>query len=212
MGFPTERLEKIAQQDPLLSKWWKNFVKSHPEIEGYTKHQEITLATPLGEHRLVAKYDLILLNSKAYIYDWKTSRKLTKRKWLGAKLQTRVYPYVLVKAGAQLNEGETIDPEHIEMVYWFSNFPTSPIKFPYSREKYLEDEEYIHGLITEIEAMVEDVFPLTDNVKRCRFCNYRSLCSRGVAAGSLDELEDDYTEEEDFGIDIDFDQIAEIAF
>ena len=128
------------------------------------------------------------------------------------KLQTRVYPYILSRAGAQLNQGKKIEAEKIEMVYWFSNHPTSQVKFTYDQQKYLEDEGFIRGLISEIEAMDVDIYPLTDNEKRCRFCVYRSLCSRGVTAGSIDELEDDLSDDLEFDMDIDFNQIAEIEF
>jgi hypothetical protein len=46
-------------------------------------------------------------------------------------------------------------------------------------------------------------------VRQCRFCNYRSLCDRGVKAGFLVDLERDLEPEE---IEIDLEQIAEIEF
>jgi CRISPR/Cas system-associated exonuclease Cas4 (RecB family) len=212
LGVPSERLAALAQQDPLLTKWWGNYIDHHPILDGYRQTCESSLSTPIGDHRLVAKYDFVAVKSKAIIYDWKTSRKLPKREWMETKLQTRVYPYVLVKAGAYLNAGSPIEADGTEMVYWFSNHPTSPLKFPYSQEKYNADEEYFCALISEIQGMDAAVFPLTDNTKRCRYCVYRSLCSRGVGAGTLDDLEDDLTVDNEFSFDLNFDQIAEIEF
>jgi len=212
LGVSVERLSAMSQQDSLLAKWWQNYVDHRPTLDGYTHTCEHSLSTPIGDHRLVAKYDFIAIKSKAIIYDWKTSRKLPKREWMETKLQTRVYPYILVKAGAHLNAGTAIEADGIEMVYWFSNYPTSPMNFPYSLEKYRADDEYISELISEIQGMDSAVYPLTDNTKRCRFCMYRSLCDRGEAAGTLDELEEDFTVDDELSFDFDFDQIAEIEF
>jgi CRISPR/Cas system-associated exonuclease Cas4 (RecB family) len=212
LGVPAERLAAIAQQDTLLTKWWQNYTVHRPILDGYKQTCEHSLSTPIGDHRLTAKYDFIAVNSKTLIYDWKTSRKQAKREWMETKLQTRVYPYLLVRAGAHLNAGSPIDAGQIEMVYWFSSYPTAPMVFPYSQDRYQADDQYLHSLIAEIQAMETAVFPLTDNFKRCRFCVYRSLCDRGEGAGTLDELEDDLTVEDELNFDFDFDQIAEIEF
>ena len=140
IGIPAERLEGISNQDPQLSKWWTNFIRHHPELESRAKHFEITLSTHLDDYRLLAKYDLILQQEeKILIYDWKTNRKLIQPRWLAPKLQSRVYPFVLVKAGADLFNGMMIDPERVDMVYWFSNHPTTPVRLPYSNRQYQED-------------------------------------------------------------------------
>jgi hypothetical protein len=231
MGVPVERLGAIARQDPLLSQWWDSFVETRPELKGYTQYPEIILSTPIGTHRLIAKYDLLAIRSipdedravndssdstrnpaQAQIFDWKTSRKLPKRAWQADKLQTRVYPYVLVTAGANFNGGTGFAPDQIEMVYWYSNFPTSPLVFPYDREKYYRDGETIAGLIGEIEALRNQEAPKTENKKRCWYCVYRSLCNRGVSAGPLEGVEEEGSESDDFDIELDLEQIAEIEF
>ena len=48
--------------------------------------------------------------------------------------------------------------------------------------------------------------------QRCRYCPYRSLCQRGVRAGAFEEAEDGWELEDDFGISLDFEQIAEIEY
>ncbi len=219
IGIPTERLEQTAAQDLRLAQWWQNFQANGPNLSGYTHHFEKTLSGKMGDFRVVAKYDLIGVEDvreesqrKVVIYDWKTSRKLPKREWQEKKLQTLVYPYLLVKAGDQLNGGQPITPEQIEMVYWFSNFPTAPMKFRYDLEKFKADETYISGLGEKIKGLSEDEAPKTENEKRCKFCVYRSLCNRGVSAGTLDELEDDLDEVDGFDFELDFEHITEIEF
>jgi hypothetical protein len=227
VGIPVERLEAIARQDALVSQWWDNYVETRPELTGYTQYPEITLSTPIGAHRLVAKYDLLAIqlppedvktvndssgSAQARIFDWKTSRKLPKRAWQADKLQTRVYPYVLVTAGADLKGRSAFAPEQIEMVYWYSNFPTSPLVFPYDQEKYHMDGEILAGLIGEIEALGNQEAPKTENEKRCWYCVYRSLCNRGVSAGPLEGVDDEFSDSDNFDIELDLEQIAEIEF
>ena len=218
LGVPTEKLTSIAKQNAKLAGWWENFLASVKNLEGFEKlpgltlHPEISLSAPIGEYRIVGKYDLLsIVDDKFIIYDWKTSRKQPKQEWIAANLQTHVYPYLLVKADGYLNSGKPIEPSQVEMVYWFANFPAAPLKFPYNEEQYKEDQQYIENLIEEIKLLDESPAVMTDNEKRCRFCVYRSLCNRGVAAGPFDELEDDELQD-DFDFELDFEQIAEIEF
>src|SRR6185503_17229398 len=121
---------------PNLQKWWENFLNCRDllGLKGLTGlYAETTLSAPLGNFRLLAKYDLLTIkNGKATIYDWKTYRKRPRDEWLAARMQTRVYRALLVHAGASLNNGQAIEPNDIEMIYWFSDFPTEPARFTYT--------------------------------------------------------------------------------
>lgn len=215
LGVPEKTLTTIAKQETNLAIWWENFTSEinnlvDPKTGNY--YPEISLSAPIDNFRIVGKYDLLTYSDDNFIlYDWKTSRKQPKREWIAAKLQTRVYPYLLVKAGTHFNNGKTIDPAQIKMVYWFANFPSAPLEFPYSEQQCTEDQEYIGNLIEEIKVLGETPAPLTENEKRCRFCIYRSLCNRGVAAGPFSELDNDEIQDE-FDFELDFEQIAEIEF
>jgi CRISPR/Cas system-associated exonuclease Cas4 (RecB family) len=218
LGVSTEKLTAIAERDANLARWWENFLTASKNLEGLqdspglVHHPEFSLSAPIGNFRLVGKYDLLSITKDQFIiYDWKTSRKQPKREWIAANLQTLVYPYLLVEAGAYLNEGQSIDPAQIEMVYWFANFPAAPMKFPYSEKRFKEDRDTILSLVEGIKALDESPAPLTENEKRCRFCVYRSLCNRGVQAGPLEDLETD-GEQDLFDFELDFEQIAEIEF
>lgn len=232
-----DRLKKLSIRDRLLKQWWENFIQHKPDTSGYFHNIELSLSIPIDEFRLIAKYDLLVqkeispsnnyksaatdtFNSDVekpnfIIFDWKTSRNYPNRKWLESKLQTCIYPYILVKAGGLLTESVPVTPDQIRMVYWFSNFPTNPIEFDYSQEKFKKDECFILGLIQEIKKLGDNEAPKTDNKKRCQYCVYRSLCNRGVKAGSFDdfleesELYEDLIESE---LPLEFDQIAEIEF
>lgn len=211
IGVPQDQIAKLANTDN-LQRWWQNFMnsKDRADLQGLTGlRTEITLSAPLGKFRLIAKYDLIAAGgNKFFIYDWKTYRKRPKTEWLAVRWQTRVYRALLAQAGAHLNNGKPIEPEQIEMLYWFSEFPNDPARFTYQSDQYKRDWDALTRFADEI--LSASTYPKTDDTTRCLYCPYRSYCNRGTRAGdALDaELE---TEAEEF-FDINFEQIGEIEF
>ena len=138
--------------------------------------------------------------------DWKTERKRPTRAQLAARMQTRVYRYVLVEAGAALNGGQPIEPEQVTMVYWFAAFPAEPEVFPYDSAQHADDAAFLSGLVEEIAARAEAEWQKTDDTKRCHYCTYRSLCDRGTAAGIGDETD------VELDLDIELEKVEEIAY
>jgi hypothetical protein len=218
VGVPVERLTAMAQGDEDLAAWWQAYLAAAPSGLPGQRFPEVTLFSPLsasGERRLVAKFDLVVVkpDGQAVIFDWKTSHHRPPRRWLAERLQTRVYPHLLLHAGVDLNDGQPLAADRIEMVYWFAGFPDRPERFVYNASQAAEDEGYLHGLVEQIALLAggEGIWPLTPDETRCRFCVYRSLCERGTTAGSLDEV--DYRDfEPETVIDLDFEQIAEVAY
>jgi len=211
MGVPAEAISQTAKENP-LREWWERFLRS--DILSSLPSQcypEISLSTPIGSYRLLAKYDLIAIEpgQKAMIVDWKTALKRPKREDLARRMQTLVYPYVLAQAGTQLNGGQPLQPEQIEMIYWFAEEPKRPERFSYDAFQLTQDEQVLDHLIEEISTRT--VFDLTPDERKCRFCVYRSLCRRGVEAGDFEEKED-LEAESGFDLDFNFDQIAEVEF
>ena len=219
LGVPVERLTAMAQDED-LARWWENYLNAAPAVLDGECYPEFTLSAPFGAsgvRRLVAKYDLVVVapDGRALIFDWKTSRRRSPQSRLAGRLQTRVYPYLLVQAGADLNGGRPFEPGQIEMVYWFADFPDRPERFSYNAAQYAEDGGYLAGLLEQIATLSlgNGIFPLTEVEERCLFCVYRSLCDRGVAAGNLDDIDFDEPELDlSFEIDLDFEQIAEIEY
>ncbi|MEB2333873.1 MAG: PD-(D/E)XK nuclease family protein [Anaerolineaceae bacterium] len=215
-GISSERVGKLANA-PNLQRWWDNFL-ADPSLQGLKDlgnlHAESALSAPLGNFRLLAKYDLVVMREhKAIIYDWKTYRKRPRNEWLAARMQTRVYRALLVQAGASLNGGDIFEPEQIEMIYWFADFPNDPARFAYTPAQYERDWSALLKLADEIQIALQrpqDGFPLTDDEARCLYCPYRSYCERGVYAGKADEADAELEADESFNLD--FEQIGEIAF
>jgi len=218
LGIPIEKLAPLANTAN-LQRWWENFINA-TDLTGLRDlsglYPEVILSAPLGDFRLVAKYDLIAFteDEKVIIYDWKTYRKRPRNEWLSARWQTRVYRSLLVAAGSQFivttaeNDGKPIVPERCEMVYWFSNYPDEPARFPYDDVQYKRDWDALSRLTEEIGTASS--FQLTDDRQRCAYCPYRSYCDRGIQASDQDFLEAEMEAESLF--DVDFEQIGEIEF
>jgi len=221
LGLPVERLtaQANAEDEGRLATWWANYLAAAPADLPGQRYPEYSLSAPLAGHRLIAKYDLIAVEPgrRAVIVDWKTSQHRPSSAWLAARLQTRVYRYLLAAAGAALNGGQPLAAEQIEMIYWFAEHPDRPERLRYNRTQYEADGRYLASLIAEIAQARDDDFPLTDDVTRCRFCSYRSLCDRGVAAGDMGAEDDEATTVEetppvDWAAGFDFEQVGEVEF
>lgn len=221
-GVPAEMLSRTVTDDS-LRRWWRHYLESGLPDVPKEHYPEATLSAPLGGHRLVAKYDLVAVEpgQRAVIVDWKTNRKRSRRDWLEQRLQTRVYPYLLVRSGAQLNGGQRIEPEQVTMVYWFANFPATPERFTYDGDRYAADADYLSKLIAEIKErfrnpVAPDFSPREG--RHCRYCRYRSFCQQGgeVEVEVKDkveaEVEGEASEGFDFDFDFDFEQIAEAGY
>jgi CRISPR/Cas system-associated exonuclease Cas4 (RecB family) len=210
LGLPSENLSLMANT-PNLERWWQNFIntdmKGLRDLSGI--YPELTLSAPIGNHRLVAKYDLAAVqNGQVTIYDWKTYARRPRDEWMAARWQTCVYRALLVQAGAHLNSGKSFEPEQIEMVYWYADYPSEPTRFKYDADQFKRDWSAIEKVVHEISS-AED-FPLTEDEKMCRYCVYRSYCNRGTQAGQMDAAEGETESETAF--DINFEQISEIEF
>jgi CRISPR/Cas system-associated exonuclease Cas4 (RecB family) len=208
LGIPVEELAPV--ENP-LAEWWDAYLHyPPPDLPTALRLPEVQLSVPLSGYRLMAKFDLLAIDpgQRAVIVDWKTSRKRTPHDQVLARLQTHVYPYVLVEAGTHLFGGP-IDPERVSLIYWFATAPTDPEIIPYSAARHVENRAYLEGLIEEILSTDDEIWPLVEDDFVCRFCEYRSLCDRGVQAGSLDEID---AAEEESDWDFEWDDVEEIAF
>ncbi len=220
-GVTAEQVALSIRSDETMQRWWENFLASAKSgllstmnEPGIRHYEEISLSVPIAQFRLIAKYDLLVIypDGRLQIFDWKTAENHPRRRWLTERLQTHVYPYVLAGAGVGLLPGRAIEPGQVEMIYWFTNQPEQPERFPYSPAAYREDNRYLPDLVSTISHKGEKIYPLTPDVRRCLFCTYRSLCNRGVSAGDMTHLEEWLEPETPAEVNIDFDQIGEIEF
>ncbi|MEZ4682767.1 MAG: PD-(D/E)XK nuclease family protein [Caldilineaceae bacterium] len=234
IGINTEQLALDLEQP--LAGWFDAYLRSRPadlpndylEIEHvlsipYGMDHDPTVDEGRGEgYRLAAKYDLIAAEQggRVVILDWKTTRRRTDPGTLRRRLQTTVYPYVLVEASKGLPWGP-VAPEQVEMRYWFTAAPDQPVVFRYDSAQHAANHEVLQKLLGEILAgQSEADFPKVPdteiNRKRfCSYCIYRSRCNRGVTAGDLDALSDT---EDFFAVDVEsaleftLEEVDELAF
>jgi hypothetical protein len=198
LGIPIEGTH-IPYQDQEIIDWLDRFKRAiaqdgnlHSAWQLSTfRYPEITLIGHLGEIPLIAMMDLIAIEpgNRVQIFDWKTSQNVPRRDWLVERLQTKVYSYLMVKAGGFLNNGRAVSPDQIIMSYWYPTEPDVLIHIPYSQRQYQADEEYLNSLVESFLQLMEDEFSLTLSEARCKFCTYRSLCDRGITAGQLTDFE-----------------------
>lgn len=216
-----------ANLESPLSEWYEAYQRYRPaDLPTDFVEVEQILSIPFGtgeeRYRLAAKYDLIAgaEDGSVMIVDWKTTRRRTDPGTLRQRLQTLVYPYVLVEASANLPFGP-IRPEQVEMLYWFVSAPQQPVRFRYDSAQHAAAQTRLHQLLAHVLAGEnEQDFPKVADtpINRKRFCNYcvyRSRCNRGVSAGDLSDVDD---AEEFFVIDLDaaleftLDDVDELAF
>lgn len=211
---PEQLAPTVAGHD--LERWWRNYLTTPPPGLPALRYAEIMLTAPMTGYRLVAKYDLLAVapGERAVIVDWKTYRSRPTRPTLAARLQTRVYAYLLARAGQEINGGQPPAPEQIEMVYWFAEFPSEPASFAYDEAQSRADEVYLTSLIETITGLGDDQYALTSDQKRCRHCQYAPLCDRD--SGTSDEAESflvgDDPDDTDLDLPFDFEQIAEVEY
>lgn len=213
LGIPPQQVGRLAITDN-LQRWWSRFLDA-PEVQELAGadhlYTEAMLSTPLGDFRLVAKYDLIAIcGDKVRIFDWKTYRHRPKNENLAARWQTRVYQALLVQAGAHLNHGKPILPGQIEMTYWFAEFPDQPAHFRYTPLQFERDCSDLSILARQIQQQGSDAFHKTADEKKCSLCCFRSYCGRGTHAGVEQEMLLERESETSF--DINYEQIGEIEF
>ncbi len=189
-------------QSPELGAWWQEFTTLDLTTFPGEKYAEKTISIPFNGYRLTAKYDLLVIEPgrKFTIYDWKTSAYLPKETNLLGRLQSIVYPYVLCKSITDHQEAKDM-MEEIEMIYWFPAHPARPIRFQYSNDRFLQDGDLLTGLVNEIVENDEGWFNRTSDQSRCRYCNYRSHCGRGINAGVIEPGLDEFLDESAFDLD-----------
>lgn len=221
--------ELIAAQlkDPLDS-WFAAYLRHRPsDLPKTVVEVESVLAIRLqmGSDgpllRLMAKFDLLAVEpgQRAVIMDWKTSARRTEAHHLRRRLQSQVYPYLVVEASKLLPWGP-LAPEQVEMRYWFTAAPEEPVILRYDASQHLANHELLQRLIAQIlAAQDEGDFPKlpdteANRARHCAYCAYRSRCDRGVVPGTLDETIDpeDLVHELSQDFDLRLDDVPEIAF
>ncbi|GAB4483158.1 MAG: PD-(D/E)XK nuclease family protein [Anaerolineales bacterium] len=218
LGIAAELLDPLVQHHSAeLIEWWSALCQFwEAEQEGILlgrRFAELMLTAPLGKTRLLAKYDLLVAHpdGRWTIIDWKTTQRRPAADALRSLVQTRVYPYLLVRAGASLNEGHPIEPDQVTMIYWFANAPANPELIPYATQQFQADEDFLSHITEEILARKDEDFELTLAEHHCAYCLYRTYCERSFTP-LADEDSEEIAERLELSLPQDWDQIAEVEY
>lgn len=179
----------IRQVDPALEPWWQAFQRSALELPGTLRRPEFNVAAMIEGQRMTATFDLLAFEpgGDAVIVDWKTTRR-TPRYVLDRRLQTIIYPLILVESAPRCL-GYPIAPEQVTLIYWFAGEPEPGATevFRYSAARQADDRRFLGAVLRRLFSMDVESWPLTTNERICRWCQYRSLCGRGIEAAALGE-------------------------
>jgi|GEM_PF-299605 CRISPR/Cas system-associated exonuclease Cas4 (RecB family) len=214
IGIDPTAIESSIHQ-PELKEMWGRFIPYAESLADHKPFTEQILRTTLNGYILIAKYDYVacLPDRSFLIVDWKTSTKKPDRSTLAARVQTYLYPYIFYESYRDLFDMHQLLPKQISLQYWYPNSPEPEEIFPYSEERHQRIKEQLSSIISRIDSLQnsEMSFPLTEDLKLCQFCNFRSLCERAASAGSL-ALDADYENEDLSNTHFDLDLINEMEF
>jgi RecB family exonuclease len=226
IGIAAEQVQ--AQLEAPLDAWYADYLTYRPTyLPKAVVEVEAPLSIPLtiGDGgptvALAGKFDLLAIEpqQRAVIIDWKTTRKRTSPTTLRQRLQSQVYPYLLVEASRNLPWGPLL-PSQVEMHYWFTAAPDQPVQFVYDATQHAANGQLLQRLIAQILAgrTIED-FPLVpdtdaNRARLCAYCAYRSRCDRGIVAGNVDDLDDldDLLYDPTDALDFTLEDLPELAF
>ncbi len=208
-------LLKNSISDPDLQALWDNFLPYGESLLQYHLYPESLLSISFLDHKLIAKYDLIVeINPEQYlIIDWKTAAKKSPRSKLDKRIQTHLYPFIFSQAGNDLFPNNTISPAFIEMHYWYPLDSDHQELFPYSGEKHAKVKNDLEQILIKINNSISEraEFQLTDDQTTCQYCVFRSLCNRGTTAGTFEKSQ--LIEYEDLtSVQFDIDKVGEIEY
>lgn len=196
--------QTVLNSNPLLQSWL-NRLKKYSAAENVV-YAEQELRFQEDNLKLLAKYDLLKYikeEKKFIIFDWKTDKKSLYEKNIEESMQSHFYLYLLSEAGYDYFAADYNLKQMPALIYWNPRYPDQSIQINYSKNDFKRDRDYFKQLITEI--LNESEFPLTDDLNKCRFCEYRPIC-RGEKTESKELIE------EDLDLNLDWEAVEEIEF
>ncbi len=210
LGIGPERL-RAAAAEAGVAEWWKAYMSCPPRDLPAVRRVELSLSVPIGGYALAARYDLVGTEPgrRAVIVDWKTTESRPPRAHLAARMQTLVYRYVLTEASAEVNAGQRLAPEQVELVYWFAGRPQQTERFTYDAAAHAAADRRLCSLVTEIASLEAPTWPLTSRSDDCRRCPYQTLCGRDAGIVREEAMEREPATD---SLEFDLEQIAEVEF
>lgn len=185
--------ENNENESEKIRRWITNFRQFNPLPGTAQIFSEIELAVPSNDILWIGKYDIIAVQEKQLtIFDWKTAAKVSNPRSYSESPQTLLYRYILYRSSPRFFEdGKTIDPKNLQMIYWFPAQPDKPIRINYSEEQFQADQVYFDKIGKELSENDAAHYPQTEEINRCRHCHYMTYCGR------IHEDEEEENQEQD---------------
>lgn len=192
-------VETVVQNsdDAMLVAWWANWRGQPPQMPPGEIFSETMLSVPFGTHRLVAKFDRVLIaaDERVVIFDWKTGRRKPTQADYVENWQTLVYRFVVAEAGAVLNGGHAVDPAKVSLVYWHAQYPQALQPIAYSAAEHEVARQQLSQMIAAIEALPDTAaYAKTTDLSECRRCEYHTYCDRVSERDEHWEIDEDELE------------------
>lgn len=174
--------------DPVVRGWWQVHQAQSPVNVAANKRvsPEKMFQAKLDDHTLTAFLDLVVVgqDDSVTIVDWKTTRRTPDPQEWSNSIQTLVYLYVV---GEKMRI-DAIPLSKIRMLYWFVEHPDQPIWIHYSDEQHQQAKNKLTNLLRSLQNETE--WSKTPDLKKCKYCVYRSLCDRGIRAEITADFEE----------------------
>lgn len=200
--------------DPDLGLWLSHFQEYINQYLKFQYFSEFSVIMPFEGFRLIAVFDFISLmeTNKIMIGDWKTTSRMPNKEIYLQNVQSTLYPFLAFKTQLKIfPQLSMLQHQDLSMAYWFPGFPENTIAWEHSAAIHTKSRAMLSKLISEISQKEPGGFEKTYNDRSCAFCHYRSLCERGIEAGSNEDVESE-TKSNLMVDGLDFDQVDEIAF
>lgn len=180
-------LAAAPSADAELKALWERFRRLGPRLPAGKRLAEYALTVPVGEAFLTGRFDLLVVDeTRAHIYDWKTESEPRPEASLRADLQTRLYLALAVAGGPALTTDKRgVDPDALRITYWYVRAPEASVTLPYGEEAHRRNWVALEALVAELIAQHrsgDEVWPLTEDLDACARCAYRLFCGRSDVA------------------------------
>jgi hypothetical protein len=190
LGLDIGPLLAGAPADAPPRSWWDAFCRYPPPgLPARAAYPELSLLAPVEGHWLLAELDLLAIDpgERAVIIDWKTGSRPPALEVHAQSWQSCIYPYLLVEAGAPYNGGQPLAPALVEMVYWFAEYPASPLRLTYGDEQHAANARRLRETIALIASLPASAFNMCEDARPCLYCAYQTYCQRGAGLARTDE-------------------------
>ena len=181
--------------DPAITKWIENFIAFNPLPENAVIYSEKEITVMSDDFIWLGEFDALTIQENTLkIFDWKTTTNPGKEKTLRASPQTRLYLYLLFENRYRFTANKEMKAENLEILYWYPNFPATPVRIQYSQEQVHADEAYLRQMAVSMLSDKPEDYPQTTDEKKCARCRFQTFCHRGTDLQDIDtdEIDSDW--------------------